>query len=122
LKGKVQIPGLSGRQHRGTRYEQSNEYKISINNDYSYNPPPVIIETYYNLTVNWVDEDGNTLATSSSSLLAGNPYNAENISGGSGRTFGGFTFKEWDSASDSVTGSMNTNKTVIFVYAANRRY
>ncbi len=98
--------------------EGLSRYQIHLYYNYSYTTPyypPVT--TGYVLTVNWVDDNGTPLAGAETrSIAAGTTYNAQNVSGGSGRTFEGYAYSVLGDGSDPVTGAMNSNKNVIFVY------
>lgn len=94
----------------------ANPALVTVTNTYStpYTPPT---GTDYTLTVQWVDENGTALADSvTRTISSGSSYDADNISGGSGRTFDGYDYNGLDTGSDAISGTMNGNKTVIFVY------
>ncbi len=72
---------------------------------------PPVGDTYYNLTVNYVDVDGAELAASDSTRLIENSNYSANQ-----RTFDGYTFLR--SEGDATSGVMNGDKEVTFVYSA----
>jgi hypothetical protein len=92
-----------------------------ITNTYNpYNPP--VYDTYYTLTVKWVDADGGASVADpvSSRKIAGSSYDAVNVEGGSDRIIEGYTYSgSLAEGSDDANGTMNGNKTVTFVYNKN---
>jgi hypothetical protein len=68
----------------------------------------------YTLTVNWVDENGNTLAESKTETLAtGSEYSTEQ------KNISGYTFKYMAEGSDPVSGIIDGDKAVTYVYSKN---
>ena len=80
---------------------------------YLNNNPPVIRDQYYTVTVNYVDESGNTIAPSYStgSLKEGTPYD---VTAQDAIAIPGYTYKT--TTGDPTTGTLNGNKVVTVVY------
>jgi hypothetical protein len=119
----VYLASISRTLYEGTTMPS---YDLVAVGSYTYNPPPPPPPgpTYYTLTVKWVDADGNNLATPETvTKNVGESYNAntDTASGGSGRTFDGYTISDdLYTGSDPISAdSSYTSKTVIFVYTAN---
>lgn len=98
----------------------ANSYEVYLNYSYSYttpyNPPS---GTDYTLTVKWVDENGNDLASPETRMVSsGGTYNADSVSSGSDRTFTDYTYNGLGTQSDPISGTMNGNRTVIFTYSS----
>lgn len=96
-----------------------NKYQIYLNYTYTYNTPynPPVNPTYNTLTVHWVDDQGNALPGAdpeTKTYVTGASYNANDVSGGSGRTFTGYTYST--SSGAPVIGNMNGDKDVTFIY------
>ena len=72
-------------------------------------PEPV----YYNLTVNHVDESGAAVADSdiSQGLPEGTPYST------SPKAVNGYNEGVWSASSDAVSGTMDSDKVVVYVYS-----
>ena len=86
---------------------------IALQNSYQQNGGGEVIVTSYTLTVNWVDEEGNALAPQlRERRLAGSAYDTQQ------KSFDGYSFKEMAAGSDLVSGIMDGNKTVTYVYSA----
>lgn len=80
---------------------------------YLNNNPPVIRDQYYTVTVNYVDEAGNTVAPSYStgSLKSGTAYD---VTAQDAIAIPGYTYKT--TTGDPTTGTLNGNKVVTVVY------
>ncbi len=80
---------------------------------YLNNNPPVIRDQYYTVTVNYVDEAGNTIAPSYStgSLKSGTAYD---VTAQDAIAIPGYTYKT--TTGDPTTGTLNGNKVVTVVY------
>ena len=80
---------------------------------YLNNNPPVIRDQYYTVTVNYVDEAGNTIAPSYStgSLKEGTAYD---VTAQDAIAIPGYTYKT--TTGDPTTGTLNGNKVVTVVY------
>ena len=80
---------------------------------YLNNNPPVIRDQYYTVTVNYVDEAGNTVAPSYStgSLKEGTAYD---VTAQDAIAIPGYTYKT--TTGDPTTGTLNGNKVVTVVY------
>ena len=80
---------------------------------YLNNNPPVIRDQYYTVTVNYVDEAGNTVAPSYStgSLKEGTAYD---VTAQDAIAIPGYTYKT--TTGDPITGTLNGNKVVTVVY------
>ena len=80
---------------------------------YLNNNPPVIRDQYYTVTVNYVDEAGNTIAPSytTGSLKEGTPYD---VTAQDAIAIPGYTYKT--TTGDPTTGTLNGNKVVTVVY------
>ncbi len=80
---------------------------------YLNNNPPVIRDQYYTVTVNYVDEAGNTIAPSYStgSLKSGTAYD---VTAQDAIAIPGYSYKT--TTGDSTTGTLNGNKVVTVVY------
>ncbi len=80
---------------------------------YLNNNPPVIRDQYYTVTVNYVDEAGNTVAPSytTGSLKEGTPYD---VTAQDAIAIPGYTYKT--TTGDPTTGTLNGNKVVTVVY------
>lgn len=80
---------------------------------YLNNNPPVIRDQYYTVTVNYVDEAGNTIAPSYStgSLKSGTAYD---VTAQDAIAIPGYTYKI--TTGDPTTGTLNGNKVVTVVY------
>ena len=80
---------------------------------YLNNNPPVIRDQYYTVTVNYVDEAGNTVAPSYStgSLKEGTAYD---VTAQDAIAVPGYTYKT--TTGDPTTGTLNGNKVVTVVY------
>ena len=80
---------------------------------YLNNNPPVIRDNYYTVTVNYVDEAGNTVAPSYStgSLKSGTAYD---VTAQDAIAIPGYTYKT--TTGDPTTGTLNGNKVVTVVY------
>jgi hypothetical protein len=87
-------------------------YYFTVTNTYS---TPYTYDVYHTLTVHWVDDQGNALADPvTRTYVEGAGYNANDLGGGSGRTFTDYTYSS--SSGNDVTGYMNTDKDVTFIY------
>ena len=80
---------------------------------YLNNNPPVIRDQYYTVTVNYVDEAGNTIAPSytTGSLKEGTAYD---VTAQDAIAIPGYTYKT--TTGDPTTGTLNGNKVVTVVY------
>lgn len=80
---------------------------------YLNNNPPVIRDQYYTVTVNYVDEAGNTVAPSytTGSLKEGTAYD---VTAQDAIAIPGYTYKT--TTGDPTTGTLNGNKVVTVVY------
>ena len=80
---------------------------------YLNNNPPVIRDQYYTVTVNYVDEAGNTIAPSytTGSLKSGTAYD---VTAQDAIAIPGYTYKT--TTGDPTTGTLNGNKVVTVVY------
>lgn len=80
---------------------------------YLNNNPPVIRDQYYTVTVNYVDEAGNTIAPSytTGSLKSGTAYD---VTAQDAIAIPGYTYKT--TTGDPITGTLNGNKVVTVVY------
>lgn len=80
---------------------------------YLNNNPPVIRDNYYTVTVNYVDEAGNTVAPSytTGSLKEGTAYD---VTAQDAIAIPGYTYKT--TTGDPTTGTLNGNKVVTVVY------
>lgn len=80
---------------------------------YLNNNPPVIRDQYYTVTVNYVDEAGNTVAPSytTGSLKSGTAYD---VTAQDAIAIPGYTYKT--TTGDPTTGTLNGNKVVTVVY------
>ena len=80
---------------------------------YLNNNPPVIRDQYYTVTVNYVDEAGNTVAPSYStdSLKSGTAYD---VTAQDAIAIPGYTYKT--TTGDPTTGTLNGDKVVTVVY------
>lgn len=80
---------------------------------YLNNNPPVIRDQYYTVTVNYVDEAGNTIAPSYStgSLKEGTAYD---VTAQDAIAIPGYSYKT--TTGDPTTGTLNGNKVVTVVY------
>ena len=80
---------------------------------YLNNNPPVIRDQYYTVTVNYVDEAGNTVAPSYStgSLKSGTAYD---VTAQDAIAIPGYSYKT--TTGDPTTGTLNGNKVVTVVY------
>lgn len=80
---------------------------------YLNNNPPVIRDNYYTVTVNYVDEAGNTVAPSYStgSLKSGTAYD---VTAQDAIAIPGYTYKT--TTGDPTTGTLNGDKVVTVVY------
>ena len=73
------------------------------------NPEPV----YYTLTVHYVDESGAAVADSdvTQGLPEGSPYTT------AAKQVEGYNEGVWNSSSDAVSGTMDSDKVVVYVYS-----
>ena len=80
---------------------------------YLNNNPPVIRDQYYTVTVNYVDEAGNTIAPSytTGSLKSGTAYD---VTAQDAIAIPGYTYKT--TTGDPTTGTLNGDKVVTVVY------
>lgn len=80
---------------------------------YLNNNPPVIRDQYYTVTVNYVDEAGNTVAPSytTGSLKEGTAYD---VTAQDAIAIPGYSYKT--TTGDPITGTLNGNKVVTVVY------
>ena len=80
---------------------------------YLNNNPPVIRDQYYTVTVNYVDEAGNTIAPSytTDSLKSGTAYD---VTAQDAIAIPGYSYKT--TTGDPTTGTLNGNKVVTVVY------